>query len=78
MEDRVLKLFADTLGCHVSSLSDESTPDTTPGWDSLAMMRLIVEIEDAFNIELTMNDVLEMRSIKRVREVIQLKGVLNA
>ena len=78
MDDRVVQLFAEVLECDVSSLADESTPETTPGWDSLAMVKLIVEIEDAFDIELTMNDVLEMRSIKDVKEIVRSKEGKNA
>lgn len=58
-----------------ASLTDNSTPENTPNWDSLNAMRLVSAIEETFNIELTTREIVKMRSLAIVREVLRKKGV---
>ena len=73
MRDQLYQLIADVTECDPHSLTDASTPETTPGWDSLSTIKLIFEIEECFDIELSMSDVMDMTSVKRVREIIHSK-----
>lgn len=75
MSDRLIDLFADTLNVPTESLHDESSPDNTPEWDSLASMNLVAMLEDTFGIELSTKEIMKMRSLKIVREVLKGKGV---
>jgi len=46
------------------------------GWDSLKHMELIVTIENEFGIpKLEMDEIVEMTSIAKIKEVLQGKGV---
>ena len=42
-------------------------------WDSLTHMSLIVEIEDNFNIELSGDEISEMISFGKIREILNSK-----
>jgi acyl carrier protein len=75
MADRLIDLFSETLNVPAEGLDEESSPDNTPEWDSLAAMNLVAMIEDTFSIELSTKDIMKMRTIGIVREVLMEKGL---
>jgi acyl carrier protein len=42
----------------------------TPGWDSVAHMSLVAEIENAFDIMLDSDDVIDMSSFGKAKEIL--------
>jgi acyl carrier protein len=48
----------------------------TPGWDSLAHMAIVGEMEDRFGIMLDTDDVLDMSSYGKALEILSKYGVL--
>ena len=75
MSDRLIELFADELMVDAGSLNEESNPDNTEEWDSLAAMRLVAAIEETFEVTLSTAEIMKMRSIAIVRKVLEGKGV---
>jgi acyl carrier protein len=49
----------------------ESTRDTLPEWDSLAHVRMIMEIEDEFEIEIPINDIPKIRKLNDFMKYIE-------
>jgi acyl carrier protein len=47
----------------------------TPGWDSLAHMAIVGEMEDRFGIMLDTDDVLDMSSYDKALEILSKYGV---
>jgi acyl carrier protein len=74
--DKLILVFAETLGVDPSTLCDESTPDNTEKWDSVKAMELVASIEEAFLIELKTKEIMSMRSIGLARNLLAKKGVL--
>lgn len=73
--DPLIAVFADGLGVDPASLSDETAPDNTPEWDSLASMTLVSLVEDQFHVQLTTRDIMKMQTIGLARSVLRGKGV---
>lgn len=73
--DPLIAVFADGLGVDPASLSDETAPDNTPEWDSLASMTLVSLVEDQFQVQLTTRDIMKMQTIGLARSVLRGKGV---
>ena len=44
-------------------------------WDSLAAMGLVALLEESFEIQLSTEEIMSMRSVGLVREVLRTKGV---
>jgi acyl carrier protein len=42
----------------------------TPGWDSVAHMSLVAEIENSFDIMLDSDDVIDMSSFGKAKEIL--------
>jgi acyl carrier protein len=75
--DRLKGVFAEVLGLPPDQVSDATSPDTTSEWDSLAAMNLVAALEETFGVELSTTEIMRMRSVGIVREVLRAKGVAD-
>jgi acyl carrier protein len=75
MADKVQEVFAAVLRVDPESLTDGSTPENTANWDSLNALRLVSAIEETFDVQLSTREIVKMRSLAVVREVLRKKGV---
>jgi acyl carrier protein len=75
MSDRLIGVFAEGLQLDAADLTDETSPQNTTQWDSLAAMMLVTLIEDTFEVRLSTRDIMRMNSIGAARTVLQAKGV---
>lgn len=74
-EDKLRDVFVEALvlppGTAVETLSYRGIEE----WDSVAHMLLVGELENAFDIMLETQDVIDMSSYDRAREIISKYGV---
>lgn len=75
MSNSLINLFADILMVDAKTLTDDSSPNTHKEWDSLCAMRLVVAIEEHFDVELSTKEIMRMSSIGLARETLVSKGV---
>lgn len=73
--DPLSQVFADGLGLDPAEITEQTSPDNTPQWDSLAAMSLVSLIEDTFQVRLTTRDIMRMRTVALAREVLKAKGI---
>lgn len=72
------KVFSEVLRIPIESISDDTSPENTPQWDSLQAMNLVVAIEETFSVRLSTREIVSMRSVGLVRKVLRAKGVADA
>jgi len=77
MASRVEKVFAEVLRLPREAITDASSRDNTPKWDSIAAIDLTLAIEDEFGITLTTEEIVTMRSIARVKQILNVKGIAD-
>jgi len=75
VSDRLFQLFSEVLEVDVSTLNDESSPDTIEQWDSLGAMHLVAAIEGEFGVQLSTKEIMKMTTIGFARETLRKKGV---
>jgi acyl carrier protein len=75
MSDRLIQVFAEGLEVDPVGLSDETSPENTEQWDSLAAMSLVMLLEDSFQVKLSTREIMKMRTIGVARQVLRGKGV---
>lgn len=68
--DRVIEAFARVLGLPAGRITDELRYASIPEWDSIAHMSVIAALEDAYGIMIDMDDVIDMSSVGKAREII--------
>jgi acyl carrier protein len=57
------------------SLRMEDCPETIPGWDSVKHIELIVAIEDLCEIELTTAEILQLKSVGAIVQMLRNRGL---
>jgi acyl carrier protein len=63
--------FAAALGIDQARVTDTLEYNSIPEWDSVAHMALIAELENAFGIMLDTDDVIDMSSVAKAREILK-------
>jgi acyl carrier protein len=69
--DKINKILADNLKISLDQAEQNLTMQDVNDWDSLSHMNLIVAIEDEFQIQLTGDEIAEMISLEKIREIVQ-------
>lgn len=70
MESKLRKVFAKVFEMEEEEITDETSPGTVVLWDSLRHLKMIMEIESAFHMKLTMQEIRSMATFARIREVL--------
>jgi acyl carrier protein len=55
------------------TITDETTADDIEEWDSLAHINLIMEIEAEFDIKFTVDDIMDLKNVGEMIELIERK-----
>lgn len=71
--EKLNEVFFDVFDEDIA-LTPETTAADISGWDSLTHITLISEVEDAFGIKFTMKDVLGMKNVGEMADMIQKNG----
>lgn len=67
---KLQQIFAESLEIEASQVVDSLTYNGITEWDSVAHMALVAEIEDQFDIMLDTDDVLDMSSFAKAKELL--------
>jgi len=70
MESKLRSVFAESLGIDESTVKDDLRYAEIPQWDSVAHMALIAAIEEAFDIMIDTEDVIDMSSFGKGKEIV--------
>ena len=70
---QVDEVMAGVFNVKASDLTDDINMDNVPYWDSLRNMELIAALESKFNFELSFEEITEMTTVGKVREIVGKK-----
>ena len=68
--EKLNEIFSDVFDEDIALTPETSAADIS-GWDSLTHITLISEVEDAFGIKFAMKDVLGMKNVGEMADIIQ-------
>lgn len=74
-EQKLKSIFAEVLGISEELVTDELTYNSIAEWDSVAHMALVAEIDDQFDIMLDTEDVLDMSSFAKAKDILKKYGI---
>lgn len=77
MEDKIRNAFVSAFAIEPSIFSIELTPDEVRGWDSLGHLRLIAALQEQFEIEFEVDEVMQMENVRKIIEIISRKTIQN-
>lgn len=70
MEEKLRSVFADALGSTPDQITDDTKYSEFPNWDSVAHMALIAAIEESFDIMIDAEDVIDMSSFAKAKQIV--------
>ena len=73
-EDRVIQAFSRVLGLPAERITDDLRYASIPEWDSIAHMSVVAALEDAHGVMIDMDDVIDMSSVGKAREILAKYG----
>ena len=62
--------FVEVFGAKVEDLNDNYGKDTVEEWDSVHQLSLIAQLEDAFDIMFDPEDIMDMTSYAKGKEIL--------
>lgn len=71
MTDKLDQLIADTLKIAPEEVSDDLAYGSLPGWDSLAHVSLMLQLEAEYDIEIDEDTMVELTSVAAIRDYVQ-------
>ncbi len=72
--DRVIEAFVRVLGLAPERVTDDLRYGSIPEWDSIAHMSVVAALEEAFGVMIDMDDVIDMSSVGKAREILAKHG----
>jgi len=69
-EDKIKKIFAEAFEIPEEEVHDDIAYNSYQPWDSLKHLQLVSMLEEELGIELEMDDIIDMSSYKKVREIV--------
>jgi acyl carrier protein len=73
MNERINRLIKSVFDLSDSQVSQDLSKDAIPRWDSLTHMDLIISLEKEFSLQLSIDDIVRMRSLDSIRAVVAEK-----
>lgn len=69
------KLISEIFNIEVTTVNDELDFDSIPNWDSLTHMQLIIQLEETYKVQLSGDEIADMRSVGAARAALRAHGI---
>jgi acyl carrier protein len=74
-EQKLRQAFVSGLNLDESEVDESLAYSMSPGWDSIAHMALVAALDETFEIMLETDDVIDMSSYPKAREILTKYGI---
>ncbi|MFT3968483.1 MAG: acyl carrier protein [Sphingobium sp.] len=64
--EQLRELIVEVIEVDPEMIGFDIDRDGVPGWDSLAHLRIVTELESRFNVRLTMSQIVEARTVAQL------------
>ena len=68
-------ILSKILEVPAEEINDLSSPENVPSWDSFNGLMLVSELETAFNVKFSMQEVIAVKCVKDIKEALKRQGV---
>lgn len=68
--EKLYSTFAEALNVAADTITDDLAYQSIPEWDSVTHMVLISQLEDAFGVSIETDDVIDMSSVGKAKEIL--------
>lgn len=71
IDEKIARIFSETLGLNFSEVGEGISRDTTPEWDSLNHLMLLTEIEKEFKIKFKAAEITKIKTIRDIETILK-------
>jgi acyl carrier protein len=72
LDKRLVDSLSRAFKIDAAAITPETSQSNTPTWDSFAHLRLVFEIEDAFDVRLSSEEIPQVTSVARLRRFLSV------
>jgi acyl carrier protein len=74
MSVKLYDIIARVMGVPISRINGQSSPKTIETWDSIRTMVLLDELETAFQVNFTLDDIVSIMRVQDIINILQRQG----
>ena len=71
--EQIRSVASDIFSLPASSITEQSSPESIEAWDSTQHLNLVLALEEKFNIQLSPEEIEQMRSIGNIAQIVEGK-----
>ena len=75
MSEKLHSIISKVFSVPISEINDESGPETIESWDSFLGLVLIDELESNFNVQFSLSEIVDIKTIKQIKNILKNHGV---
>ena len=75
MSEKLYGIIARVMDVSIDEITDNSSPETIPSWDSFNSYILLDELESEFKTEFTIDEVTETKNVSDIKKHLNAHGI---
>jgi len=75
MSKKLYGIIAKVMDITIDEITDNSSPETIPSWDSFNSYILLDELESEFKTEFTIDEVTETKNVSDIKKHLNAHGI---
>jgi len=76
MSVKLYEIIAKVMDIPIDEITDNSSPETIPSWDSFNSYILLDELESEFKTEFTIDEVTETKNVSDIKKNLKIHGII--
>jgi len=76
MDSKLKEILSNIFEVDISKINENFSRDRTDKWDSLNYIKLIITLEEEFNIVIDEEEMTTIKSYLDIKKVLQMKGIV--
>ena len=69
-KEKVMEILEEIFGLSRNKITDDIAYNSYQPWDSLKHLQMVAMIEETFDIELEMDDIIDMSTVGKIKEIL--------
>jgi len=75
MSKKLYDIIAKVMDIPIDEITDNSSPETIPSWDSFNSYILLDELESEFKTEFTIDEITETKNVSDIKKHLNAHGI---
>ena len=72
---KVENILSSILNIDSVKITDETSPDNTPEWDSMNGLLMITEFEKIYGLKFSLDEVMSVKNVRDIKKILIKHGV---